>query len=48
MPETYDLILKGGAVATPSGIAAADVAVREALFTAITPAAVEDDRAAIA
>jgi dihydroorotase len=29
VPETYDLILKGGTVATPNGIAPGDVAVRD-------------------
>ncbi len=35
MPERYDLIVKGGTAATPSGIAPADVAVTAGRIAAI-------------
>ncbi|MBF0561709.1 MAG: amidohydrolase family protein, partial [Alphaproteobacteria bacterium] len=35
MPNNYDLILKGGTVATPSGLAVTDVAVRDGRIAAI-------------
>jgi dihydroorotase len=35
VPETFDLILKGGMVATPNGIARGDVAVRDGRIAAI-------------